>query len=280
MWLPANAQSPNAFSEDVVGEVVRVPAQPADADVAVPAPADLDTWVWQQYLLTWSLASKLGFAVGGVEGDFQSRVLVAEWSRSKTVQGSHNSTGVRFGVAARLVVHVRSIGAEANLSLPFVAAEAQMNRAEAQANMTIEGYVGSKAGDLFPSFSNFDVESYVKLMDAMTSAKGVIGGDEKNIKPVRLWCWGESTAEPTGAEPTVAAVATAWALTRIAEGNTLAETVEGYVKEGDPVARTAIERAYSSVDAGDGKPSDEAKDEAKNLLRGYKLHREGERDMR
>jgi hypothetical protein len=277
MWLPANAQSPAAFTEDVVAGGVRVPAQPTGDDVQAPAAADLDTWHWQQYLLTWDLASKLGFAIGGVEGDFQSRVLVAEWSRSKTVKQA--ALEVRFGVTARLVVNVRSIDAEANLSLPFVAAEAQMNRAEAHANMTIEGYVGRKAGSLFPAFSTFDVESYVKLMEAMTSAKDVIGRDEANIRPVRLWCWGETTA-PAGADATIAAVATAWALTRIARGNSLAETLDGYVESGDAIARTAIERVYASLDAGAGEgPAPDACDQARRLLRGYELHRPRAPDM-
>jgi hypothetical protein len=277
MWLPANAQSPTAFSDELVADGVRVPAQPTGDDLEPPAAAELDTWHWQQYLLTWELAGKLGFAIGGVEGDFQSRVLVAEWSRSKTVRAAELE--VRFGVTARLVVNVRSIGAEANLSLPFVAAEAQMNRAEAHANMTIEGYVGSRAGDLFPAFSTFDVESYVKLMEAMTSAKDKIGRDVDNIRPVRLWCWGETTA-PAGADATIAGVATAWALTRIAKGNPLAETLAGYAESGDAIARTAIERAYTSLHAdGDEGPGPEAAEQARRLLRGYELHRPRARDM-
>ena len=92
----------------------------------------------------------------------------------------------RYGVAARLVVKVSNFDVGVNMTLPFIAAEAQFNRLEASAALRVEGYVGPDAAKRFPNFGAFDVETYVKLMDALTSLKDTIGADVDNIRPVRL----------------------------------------------------------------------------------------------
>jgi hypothetical protein len=269
MWLPTSMQAQTGEFDEELGEGIRLRAGGGEA-LDPPAPNELDTWQWRQYLLSWSLAGKLGFAVGGVKGDFQSRFLVAEWSRSKTVESGKSRA--RFGVAARLVVHIRSVSAEANLTLPIVAAEAQLNNAETHANMTVEGYVAADTGSLFPAFSAFDVESYVKLMESMTAAKDRIGSNEEMIKPAPLWTWGDAT-EPEGESANVASIATTWALTRIKKGKVLSETQNDFARRDEPTATTAIERAYASAGIeGDAVPSDQERQRAAELLGKYELH--------
>src|SRR3712207_345431 len=68
---------------------------------------------------------------------YNTRTLVAEFSRSKTI--ATDETNACFGVAARLIVNVRGLDAKANLTLPFVAAEAQYNHVEAYANLRVSG---------------------------------------------------------------------------------------------------------------------------------------------
>lgn len=97
--------------------------------------------------------------------------------------------------------------ANANLTLLYVAAEAQYNRAEASANIRVSGYVGPEAGKMFPEFGTFDIESYVKLMQSLSEMREVIGAKEEHIRPTRLWAWAE---EETGAtdRPTLLRVRT------------------------------------------------------------------------
>ena len=114
----------------------------------------------------------------------RTRTVVAEFSRTKTVgQGGRQA---RWGVAARLVVNVIGVKATTNLTLPFVAAEAQYNRLEASASLKVEGYTGDDLGDVLPAFSAFDVETYVKLLDALTALKARIAEDAEKISPTRL----------------------------------------------------------------------------------------------
>jgi hypothetical protein len=92
-------------------------------------------------------AGSLGFSVEMAKGGFNSRMLIAEFSRSKTITVADGFA--RYGVAARLVVNIRSLKADANLTLPFVAAQAQFNNLEACADITVEGYAGNEAGERF-----------------------------------------------------------------------------------------------------------------------------------
>jgi hypothetical protein len=149
----------------------------------VPKAEDLSDWVWDQYQLESGLSGKLG-----------------------------------FGVAAHLIVNVRGLDAKANLTLPFVAAEAQYNRAEVSANLRVSGYVGPEAGKMFPEFSTFDDESYVKLMQSLSEMREVIGAKEEHIRPTRLWAWAEEEADATDRRLTQA-VGTLWAMTQIADGH-------------------------------------------------------------
>jgi len=238
----------------------------------VPQGADLDTWQWDQYQLENDVAAKLGLTVGGrADASRKSRVLVAEFSRSKSIIRQEGQW--RFGVAARLVVKVSNFSMDANMTLPFIAAEAQFNRLEASSALRVEGYVGATAAKQFPSFSTFDVETYVKLMDALSTLKDTIGGDVDNIRPVQLWAWAEASESPAVIDDRLTrAVGTMWALTRIAEGDNLAKAVGGYRDTDDEVAHDAIRETYGYlVTRGeDESPDSQARARARDLLDGYK----------
>ena len=207
---------------------------------------------------------------GGADLARKSRVLVAEFSRSKTVMRQDGQW--RYGVAARLIVKVSNFELGANMTLPFIAAEAQFNRLEASAALRVEGYVGADAAKQFPNFGAFDVETYVKLMDALSSLKDSIGGDVDNIRPVRLWTWAESAEGASTVDDRLThAVGTMWALTRIADGATMAEAIANYRDTDDEVAHAAIRETYGYLmPSGDEAPNAQARARARELLDGYK----------
>jgi hypothetical protein len=236
----------------------------------LPAAADLATWVWDQYRLETTVAGKLGFSVGSVDASRNGRTLIAEFSRSKTV--TSGDTNARVGVAARLIVNVTGIDAKANLTLPFVAAEAQFNRVEAYANLTVDGYIGPDVGDLFPDFTAFDVESYVKLMESLSALRKVIGAHEDLIRPTRLWAWSEPQDDGPDLRLTQG-VATAWALTQIKDGHPREQALAKYRDRDDTVAHSMIESTYAEMlEDAQGAPSDEVRARARRLLDGYELH--------
>ena len=232
-----------------------------------PAAADLDDWAWDQYRLESNLAGQLGSNIGSLDASRQGRTLIAEYSRSKLVVREHAKA--RYGVAARLIVHVTDVEAKANLTLPFVAAQAQFNQLEAYATLAVTGYAGDDLGDAFPDFAGFDVETYVKLMESLSAMRKVLGADPAKIRPQQLWVWADTTTDETD-QRLSQGVATAYALTEIEGGHPQSEAIAKYRDRDDSVAQAAIEQTYAQL-VGDGAPSDEVRARAKRLLDGYKL---------
>jgi hypothetical protein len=270
-WMPITAQAQDEELPAVVADGVRIQDTGTVETQDLPAAGDLSDWVWDQYRLETNLAGKLGFSVGAIEASRNTRTLIAEFSRSKTV--ATDATVTRFGVAARLVVNVSGLEVNANLTLPFVAAEAQFNRAEAYANLRVEGYVGPEAGEMFPDFTTFDVESYVKLMQSLSVMRKVIGAKEELIRPTRLWAWAEEEVDATDSRLTQG-VATAWALTQIADGHPREQALANYRDPNDTVAQAMIDQTYAEMLRGDEEvPSEESRARARRLLDGYELHR-------
>jgi hypothetical protein len=268
-WLPLSTEIPDVNGDS--SPALRGASVPQVDQRKIPKANELDTWKWEQHRLETDVAASLGFGVASAKGGGRSRTLVAEFSRSKTV--ALGGSQARYGVAARLVVNVLGIEGEINLTLPFVAAQAEFNNLEAYANLTVEGYAGPKAGELFPEFTAFDVESYVKLMNSLTAMKGTIGKDEEHIRPAQLWVWAPSAGGDELDARLTQAVGSAWALTRIDEGDTLEEATRKYRDQEDHAARAAIEAVYSQlgVPGRDEKPSGEAREHAKRLLDGYEM---------
>jgi hypothetical protein len=238
----------------------------------MPAAGDLSSWLWDQYRLESTLSGKLGFSIGGIDASRNSRTLIAEFARSTTV--TTGTTTARVGVAARLIVNVTGVDARANLTLPFVAAEAQFNRVEAYANLRVDGYVGPDIGEMFPDFTAFDVESYVQLMQSLSALRKVIGAKEEFIRPTRLWAWADDGGAGETDQRLTQGIATAWALTQIKDGHPREEAVASYADRNDTVAHAMIERTYAEI-VGDleTSPGDEVRARARRLLDGYEVHR-------
>jgi hypothetical protein len=266
-WVPITAQSPDETRPEIAADGLRVPETGTVEDV--PEAKDLSDWDWEHYHLESGLSGKLGFSLGSIEASYNTRTLIAEFSRSKTI--ATDGTRACFGVAVRLIVNVSGLDAKANVTLPFVAAEAQFNRAEATANLRVSGYDGPDLGEKFPEFGTFDIESYVKLMQSLTDISKVIGAKEEHIRPTRLWAWAETEADATDRRLTEA-VGTLWALTQIGKGHPRAYALAEYRDQDDTVAKGAIEQTYADMLRDDEvDPSEESRARARRLLDGYEL---------
>lgn len=267
MWLPTTAASETVHTDMTFGHMQLFGSRPSPTN-GTPTAADLDTWKWDYYQLESDVAAKLGFSVGKAEASYRTRTLVAEFARTSTIGSGPRNT--RWGVAARLIVNVKGLTADANLTLPFIAADAQFNRLEASASLTVEGYVGNDVGDDFPAFSALNVESYARLMDALNILKGKIGKDPAKIRPKQLWIWVEER-ERVPAKMS-RAVAVTYALTRIGNGIPLEDALANYNDVDDVVARDSIKDTYQDLDLGNNNvPSQDERDSAKQLLDNYEL---------
>jgi hypothetical protein len=269
-WVPITAQAHDEKRPEVEAGGVRVPETGTVEAQNVPEAGELTDWVWDQYRLESGLSGKLGFGVASIEASRNTRTLIAEFSRSKTIAA--DATNACFGVAARLIVNVSGLDVNANLTLPFVAAEAQFNHVEAFANLRVSGYVGPDLGKMFPEFSTFDVESYVKLMQSLNEMREVIGTNEQYIRPTRLWAWAEEVSADATDHRLTQAVGTLWALTQVEKGHPRERALASYRDRDDKVAQAAIEQVYADMLRDDEvDPSQESRARARRLLDGYEL---------
>src|SRR5688500_15563355 len=109
MWVPVNQESFTEATGVAYNRSVELRAPSAEPK-QLPGADDLADWRWQESEMSTDLALKLGFAVGSASANVQSRTLIAEFSRSKTIEqdGCH----AQYGVCARLVVAVTGVDAK------------------------------------------------------------------------------------------------------------------------------------------------------------------------
>jgi hypothetical protein len=79
--------------------------------------------------MSTDLAVKLGFALGSISANCKSRTLIAEFTRSATVEQDAGPSA-RVGVAARLVVVATEVDAKAAVSIPVLAEEGSTGRSK------------------------------------------------------------------------------------------------------------------------------------------------------
>ncbi|MEM7674465.1 MAG: hypothetical protein AAF449_00525 [Myxococcota bacterium] len=97
----------------------------------------------------------------------------AKWFRI----GSTDSRNVEIGVAIWLSVATSSFDANIGLTLPNLAASAQLSQIDARVGITVLGYAGA-LGDYLPAPSKLDVESCVEYLNAFRSIQKLIFGQE------------------------------------------------------------------------------------------------------
>lgn len=161
---------------------------PLEAGSAPPVD-ELNRFVWRDY---WKEAESSGSLEVGVfkgSGSGKRVVIVRDFYRGKEVQGADQSV-TTWGVAVRLTVGVSQYSGSATLSLPVVAAEAQLRRAEATCQLDVVGYTGQspKFHEIVKNHpvGDFTVESYARLMQAANDIAAIIMEDEGHVQPVIL----------------------------------------------------------------------------------------------
>jgi hypothetical protein len=272
LWLAVNEEA--SFTEVVgVANSRRVRAKAPKKKPAIPGVDDLGAWRWQQTEMSSNLAVKLGFAVGSVSASTQSRTLIAEFSRSATVEveGAH----AQYGVAARLVVGVTSFEAKGALTIPVLAAEAQLGRSQASVNLTVTGYVGDGLAELLPTdILTLNVDTYSSLTTSISNIVKLIGSDRENVRPELLWVEAEDEGPAKIEDELTRAVGAAYALSQIRDSETLDEALNAYEDKDDLIAQEAIRHVYADLLPNDDQEkAAEASERATRLLDDYVVKR-------
>jgi hypothetical protein len=268
MWVAVQEQP--SFSEEVgVANNRRVRLKAPTGKVKIPTVDELSDWNWQQTEMSSDLAIKLGFAVGSVSASAQNRTLIAEFSRTATVE--QDGRNASYGVAARLVVGVTKVEGSVSVTIPVLAAQAQLGHGEASVNLRVSGYVGDKLAGLLPTdVLMLNVDTYSSLTTKMSEIVKLIGSDRDKIRPKLLWLEGEDEGPAKVEDELARAVGSAYALTQIKEHKTLDESLTGYHDQDDQIALEAIRHTYGVLlPDGDESRAAEAGARAERLLDNY-----------
>ena len=148
-----------------------------------------------------------------------------------------------------MAVKASNFDAEMHLSLPLLAAETQIGRAQTESTLLVNGYVGAELASLLPKPGVFDVEKYAELMDAMGRIQELVNRDVANVRPVPLQIAPELGPEPDRYDE---ALGTAWALSQMAEGRSLDEAKREFPLTARVGAEAAIDRTYEEGSRGRG----------------------------
>lgn len=135
-----------------------------DLNLAPPgipqALTDLPIQISRTYDLSTTAAGDLNIpVVGSVSGGFSRRVVVLERTAYKEIL--EGESRLHYGYAIRLAVTVNKVTAEAKLSLPFLAASAELGQIEAKWVLQVVGLAGVKIDQAILPPKELNLETFV-----------------------------------------------------------------------------------------------------------------------
>jgi hypothetical protein len=233
-------------------------AEAMEADPSTPAAADLENWQIRDDQLTYDAALKMNLPIATVDASFSRRVVLRDICRY-TERTAGNVVTV-WGVAVRLTVTVWSAKLDGRLTLPMVAAQAQLGMVNTSADLRILGFKNNEVGKLLPKFETLDVGSYGEYTKASDAVVAFISKRESNIVPVVLKTFEKP---PPKKERLTQAIGSARATRFIARRKPLREALDStsaWPELGDAVKATYAELVPDATM--ETRPTDAQADEA------------------
>ncbi|MEW7291055.1 hypothetical protein [Aquimarina sp. 2304DJ70-9] len=120
----------------------------------------------------------LGYG-GGSLGK-KEMLLMIDFVQHKEVQCDDGKSR-KYGVGSRLFLHITKKKRGVNLTLPQLAANVELNRAEVAYTISTIGIVGPSVIDALPTGSNFDVENYAKVVNAVDNIIRLAKDNEEGV---------------------------------------------------------------------------------------------------
>lgn len=138
----------------------------------------LDRWDIQAHQYKTAAEVKMGI-LGGLFSSRSKLVksgVVQEAKRYKVTQTDKDNR-IEFGTAVRLVVAINETEADLELTIPNIAAGAQLAHFEARIALSVVGFVGP-LGDMLPAPGELNVETLPDYLDAFRKMQSYIFGRE------------------------------------------------------------------------------------------------------
>ena len=139
----------------------------------------LDRWDVQshQYKTDVDVKTSLVSRLFSANADVSHFGLVQEAKRYCIQSTDDTNRKVEFGVAVRLSVAVLDSKFNAELTLPAIAATAQLTDLRARIALSVDGYIGP-LGEMLPAPDNLNVENLAVYTDAFKSIQALVFGQD------------------------------------------------------------------------------------------------------
>lgn len=180
-------------------------------ETALGGPGDigpiLDRWDVLTHKYRFTADAKLGFLGKLFSGSSNTvRAGVTQEAKQYRVDQTEDGRMVETGVAVRLAVATTSFEAQTELSVPNLAAAAQLGLAETRIGIYVMGFRGP-IGDIMPAPADLNVENFGRFMDAFEAIqKRVFSIDSVTLLSPTILGYQDTPEESGGAFATEAAV--------------------------------------------------------------------------
>ncbi len=243
-----------------------------DTGVAKMDLVSLASWETRVYQYDRTTAADFGFTMGSVKATANSRLLVMDTTRSKSIKAGDRTE--LWGCGYRFQIEVSDISLTTKLTLPAIAAAMEVTALEASVRLEVKGYTGNEMWTVIPAPRPLDVDTYRTYMGAVEQIQAAFAQHPESTVPVLLAEGTVGILEGGISDVDIdSAVLVVWALNRIHRGQKLADAAadlasDGPTELGDASAEV-LARTYESI-LGDSdsnaEPSEEAKAQAANHL--------------
>lgn len=148
-------------------------------DGAAPAggaAAVLDRWDIQAHQYKTEAEVKVGILGGLFSG--RSKLVksgVVQEAKRFNVSQTDDDNRVEFGTAVRLLVATNATDADAKLTIPNIAAGAQLSHFEARIALSVVGFTGP-LGDMLPAPGELNVETLPEYLEAFRKIQSYVFG--------------------------------------------------------------------------------------------------------
>jgi hypothetical protein len=240
-----------------------------------PAPGDIPTKLDQlpeaisrSYDLSVTAAAQASIPIlGSVSGGYNRRVIVLERTAYKSVRAS--AATYQYGYAIRLCVTVSTVSGTSKLTLPFLAASAEIGTIEASWMMQVVGLSGPAIDKVAVIPTELNVETFVLAKQSLASLISAVDDPSVVFSACQLAVVTEASVM---AREYAVSVETAYALAQLARRKRLSEAMAALHTATDEMRATITDvyREFAGI-ADDTQPSAQVQSQASQLLDGVNV---------
>lgn len=139
----------------------------------------LECWLVQAHAYNAEQGARVGILGRLFAGDVK-RVeggVIHDAKRFSRLDSETPGKAIEVGVAVRLSVATSKVDASVELTLPNLAAQAQLSNVDTRIGISVCGY-GGHLGSLLPAPRKLDVETYVTYVEAFQKIQALVFGEE------------------------------------------------------------------------------------------------------